>query len=60
MGRVYGRLLSANISASVAPVLAGAGFDTFGNFNIALAAIALLSVLACGLVRLDKSIVARG
>jgi len=60
MGRVYGRLFSANILASVAPVLAGAGFDTFGSFNIALAAIALLSVLACGLVRLDKTIVPRG
>lgn len=57
IGQVYGWLFTANIPASLSPILAGFVFDRFENFTWALAVLSGLLVLTAVIIRLNASVV---
>ncbi len=62
VGYIYGWMFSSNIFASLAPVLAGIGYDRWGSFTIPLITIALLEggvLLLLQCLRGDGSTVVR-
>lgn len=52
VGRIYGWIFTANILASLAPVLAGKAFAASGSFTMPLVAAALLLLVSSCIIRL--------
>lgn len=54
VGQVYGWLFSANIFASISPILAGFAFDIYGDFKLALWTISSLLFVVVIVVRMQS------
>ncbi|MBP7933774.1 MAG: hypothetical protein KA354_03915 [Phycisphaerae bacterium] len=54
VGPVYGWLFSANIPASIAPMLAGVAFDQTKSFTIPLLAVGVLLAVTAGAVHTQR------
>lgn len=54
VGPIYGWLFSANIPASVAPMLAGMAFDQTKSFTIPLVAVGVLLAVTAGVLRAER------
>ncbi|HOW71544.1 MAG TPA: MFS transporter [Phycisphaerae bacterium] len=54
VGPVYGWLFSANIPASVAPIMAGLVFDRTNSFTIPLVAVGVLLAVTAGVLRAER------
>ncbi len=59
VGQVYGWLFSANIPASVSPILAGMVYDYAGDFTGALWVIGCLLIVAAGVVLVKAGVLNR-
>lgn len=57
MAQVYSLLFSANILASLSPMLAGLAYDLTGRFTIALMLIALMLMIAVLVILIHRDII---